>query len=214
MNIYRLYALVSPRFRVRRLRRFYAVCGVNPAHRLLDVGGSASFWQLAHGRQLPLPQVTILNLHDWTGPLPPRTTWVTGDGTRIPFSDQSFDFVFCNSVIEHVGPWSSQADLAAEIRRVGKGYFVQTPDKRFPLELHLLTPFVHWLPRRVRARLVPRWTLRYWLARPSAQEIADLASIHLLGCRQMRALFPDATLEIERVAGWPKAIIAYRKPRD
>jgi hypothetical protein len=47
-----------------------------------------------------------------------------------------------------------RAGLAREIARVARNYIIQTPAKIFPLELHFLMPFLHWLPRRVGRALV------------------------------------------------------------
>ena len=63
----------------------------------------------------------------------------------LPFADGEFDLVYCSSVIEHVPP-ARRAAFAAEIRRVGRGWFVQTPACSFPMEPHALLPFAHWLP--------------------------------------------------------------------
>ncbi len=70
----------------------------------------------------------------------------------LPFADQSFDLVFSNSVIEHVGSRDTQARFASEIARVGKLFWLQTPNRYFPIEQHLWTPLVHWLPRRWQGR--------------------------------------------------------------
>ncbi|MEM2045934.1 MAG: class I SAM-dependent methyltransferase, partial [Candidatus Bathyarchaeia archaeon] len=58
--------------------------------------------------------------------------WIIGDARCMPFKDKSFDVVFSNSVIEHVGNYDDQKMCAEEIRRVGKCYFVQTPNFYFP----------------------------------------------------------------------------------
>ena len=63
----------------------------------------------------------------------------------LPFADGEFDLVYCSSVIEHVPP-ARRAAFAAELRRVGRGWFVQTPACSFPIEPHSLLPFAHWLP--------------------------------------------------------------------
>lgn len=59
--------------------------------------------------------------------LQPNQTTVVGDGTRLAFEDQSFDLVYSNSVIEHLGTWEKQQAFAAEARRVGRGYWIPTP---------------------------------------------------------------------------------------
>ena len=67
----------------------------------------------------------------------PASTWSSAPATRarscartraagLPFADGEFDLVYCSSVIEHVPP-ARRAAFAAELRRVGRGWYVQTP---------------------------------------------------------------------------------------
>ena len=86
-------------------------------------------------------------------------SWVAGDGRSLPFRDGSFDVVFSNSVIEHVGDAASQRRFAREVARVGRAYWVETPNRWFPVEQHLLTPLVHWLPAAWQGAIVPRFTV-------------------------------------------------------
>ena len=102
--------------------------------------------------------------------------------TRLPFSDDEFDLVYCSSVIEHVPP-ARRAAFAAEARRVGRAWFVQTPARSFPIEPHALLPFAHWLPARLRR---PYWRL----GAAGAWE-----DISLLSRRELEALFGPASPE-------------------
>ena len=144
---------------------------------------------------------------------------ISPDGA-LPIADRSFDAVWCNSVIEHVtlpraelpGTRSRdfarrsdqhQAAFAAELRRVGRSYFVQTPYKHFPIEAHSWLPAVQYLPQPLRWRC-SRWLQRYWIK----QWRADF---HLYDVARFRRHFPDAsTIRIERFAGLPKSLIAVR----
>ena len=141
--------------------------------------------------------------------------YVHGDGCDIPFADQSFDIVFSNSVIEHVGGQEAQIRFAREISRVGRGYWVQTPNRYFPIETHLLTPFVHLLPRSARAFIVRRFTVWQWLHRPDAEHRRYyvehfISDIRLLSAQELQALFPDAVIIRERFLMFTKSLIAYR----
>ncbi|MEO0069888.1 MAG: iron dependent repressor, metal binding and dimerization domain protein [candidate division WOR-3 bacterium] len=64
--------------------------------------------------------------------------------------------------------------FAKEIARVGIRYYVQTPNKRFPIEPHLLTPLIHYflpyLPRSLQRQLLRYFTLWGWITRPTVQE--------------------------------------------
>jgi SAM-dependent methyltransferase len=100
----------------------------------------------------------------------------------LPFAEDEFDLVYSSSVIEHVPPARRKA-FASEVRRVGRGWFVQTPALSFPIEPHSLLPFAHWLPVALRR---PYW--RFGVA-------GDWEDISLLSLREMEALFGSAVPE-------------------
>jgi SAM-dependent methyltransferase len=204
-------------FRMRRMRRFATAFPLTGHKRILDVGGTPEIWGLLSGA----PSVVLLNMpRAGSGQ---RSTaagleYVHGDGCHLPFGDGSFDIVFSNSVIEHVGGPESQARFAHEIRRTGRGYWVQTPNRYFPVEMHLLTPLVHLLPAEWRAFIVRRFTVWQWIQRPAAEEkrfyIEHFVSdIRLLSAGRMQQLFPDAVILRERFFVFTKSLIAYRGMR-
>lgn len=128
------------------------------------------------------------------------------DGKRVPLEEGSADYVLCNSVIEHVPP-DLRANLAQEIRRVGKHYVVQTPSTAFPLELHFGLPFIHWLPRPVARKLVPLSPFAM-LGRGKVNAPAYFDETKLLPRKELQAYFPNATIHTERFAGMPKSNVA------
>lgn len=198
---------VGRRFRARRMRRFCDVFGVRPETLVLDVGGTGVIWELAP----TWPRLVIINRAPMRRGAAVRT--VRADACQLPFRDKAFPIVFSNSVMEHVGDYVSQRRFAAEVRRVGRSYFVQTGNQHFPLELHLLTPFVHWLPKSWQRRLVRHFTVWGLLARPSVEEVeALLEELRLPTEQEMRACFPDAEMHYERVLGLKKALIAVKRP--
>ena len=211
--IFKISGKISPYFRRRRFQQFLRIFSPTPSMRILDVGGLPRAWQ-----GVPIQsEITILNiepLDDYEGSfLQPNHNAFVGDGTRLPFADRSFDLVFSNSVIEHLGTWERQQAFAAEARRVGQGYWVQTPGKEFPVEPHYFGPFVHWFSKPVQKRLLRNFTLWGLLGRPT-DEILDqvLAELRLLTYREFRHLFQGAQMWVERVAGLPKSYTAYALP--
>ena len=197
-------------FRRRRMRRFEERFGVTAATRILDIGGTAYNWRFLRAR----PQVTLVNLpRDVAPPPAPNLRFVVGDGCRLPFRDHCFDIVFSNSVIEHVGDAGRQRAFAREVVRVGRRYWIQTPDRRFPVEPHLFTPLLHFLPRRWQRWVARRFTVWALLVRPSPDRwkfYIDhyLNEIRLLDAAALRRLFPGARLRRERLCGWSKSLIA------
>jgi trans-aconitate methyltransferase len=108
----------------------------------------------------------------------PEIRVVQADGRRLPFADREFDVGFSNAVVEHLGDRESQQAFIEELCRVSKQVFVTTPNRWFPVEVHTLLPFVHWLPARARERAL-RLTGR-----------ADVRGLRPLGPREFRSLFP------------------------
>lgn len=193
------------------MRLFERTFQITPRTRILDVGGSASIWSYASVR----PRLTILNLPAALERGPGAESLVAGDGCRLPFLDSAFDIVFSNSVIEHVGARAQQQQFAWEIARVGRCYWVQTPNRRFPVELHLMLPLIHHLPKRLQRAIATRFTVWQMLARPSEAQrrfYIDhfLNDLNLLDTRELRSLFPGARIVKERFAGLSKSIIAVR----
>ena len=86
----------------------------------------------------------------------PSVRPVRADGRDLPFADGEFDVGFSNAVVEHVaGGRDGQRAFVHELCRVSKRVFVTTPNRWFPLEVHTLLPFVHWLPAGARERVIP-----------------------------------------------------------
>ena len=188
------------------MRSLRDAVGLTPESRLLDVGGTPSIWR--HSRILP--GITFVNLRRPRQRIPEGMRFVQGDGTRLPFGDQSFDVVFCNSVIEHLGSKEAQEALAAEIVRVGRGYYVQTPNRRFPVEPHLLTPLIHFLPKPWQQRLMRNFSLRGLLNRPTSERCAEwVRTIRLLDATELTAMFPGGDMERERFLGLTKSLVVH-----
>jgi hypothetical protein len=188
------------------MSQFVALFRPTTADRIIDVGGYPATWLLLESK----PSVLMVNLEDehWKDG---RLEKVRGDGRRLGYPDHSFDIAFSNSVIEHVGSWEDQRALAGELRRVARRYYVQTPNRHFPIETHVVAPFVQYLPPALAKRAL-RWITPWgWIHRPTPEYVAGFVDqTRLLTEAEMRELFPDATIILERVLGMTKSIIAVR----
>lgn len=212
MDIQTIYRPILTYFRRQRLRKFYEFFNITPNTKILDVGGNTFFWDLARSEGLTVPKITIINVYPNHDPLPENIEWVVGDGKKLPFADLAFDLAFSNSVIEHLYDWESQVGFANEIKRVASNYFVQTPSKNFIVEPHFITPFIHWLPKNIQKKLVRNFTVWGLITRPTPEYCEQmLAELRLLNGEEMARLFPGSKLEIERVLGWEKSIIAMKE---
>lgn len=202
-----VYAWFMPRFRSRRFGVLLRRLGVTDSDRVLDVGGYPAAWEISGFGG----SVTCLNVDAQEG-VRGRFVCVKGDGRRLPYPGGAFDVVYSNSVIEHVGSWEDQRRFAAEIRRVGRRVWVQTPNRWFPVEPHLVAPFVHFLPRQLQ-HVLARWATPWgWENRPTAEQAREFVdSIRLLTFREMQDLFPDCRILRERFLGLTKSFIAVRE---
>jgi hypothetical protein len=183
---------------------------------ILDVGGTPGYW-MAFGKGLNWSKVkvSVVNL-TVSEPGYPQIIPLRGDARRMKeFDDFSFDIVHSNSVIEHVGRWDDMASMAAEVRRLARRYFVQTPYFWFPLEPHVRFPFFHWMPECWRYRILMSRTCGFWEQRPDVGSATKaIQSALLLDRRQMQFLFPDGKIIAERYYGFTKSLIAYRGMND
>jgi hypothetical protein len=214
---------LSTNCRLRRGRLFLERLRPSAVDKILDLGGGRGGYM---AQTLPFRgNITIADLDEENLKIAAETygfdTLCLDGGETFPVPDGQYDVVFCSSVIEHVtGPKeitydledggqfaasarAAQANFAAEVRRISKRYFVQTPYKYFPLEQHSFLPFfVVLLPRRWQVRLM-RFLAQRWI-KPVYPDF------RLLTIREMRALFPDAEIVLERYCGFVKSIVAIK----
>ena len=185
-----LARLASPFATRARARRHAALFPpLPPEARVVDVGcGALGLRALEPDRDIT--GVDVVDRPGYPGP------FVRADAAdRLPFADGEFDLAYSSSVIEHVEP-GRRAAFAAEVRRVARGIYVQTPAFSFPIEPHALLPFAHWLPVRLRRG--------YWrLGAAGSWE-----EIHLLRRGELAELFPGAEIRAERVGPLAKSWVA------
>jgi ubiquinone/menaquinone biosynthesis C-methylase UbiE len=173
--------------------------------KILDLGGMpwSSFCKdLAHC------EVTYLNLYpvEFAAPKLPHVNhhYVCANACQIPFSDRYFDIVFSNSLIEHVGDFAAQTQVAREIYRVGQSYWIQTPYKHFPIEPHYNFPFYQYLPQLLRKVVHDTWGFSW-----SKKYGLPYEEIFLLDRQQMQQLFSDAHFYEEKLFFLTKSLTAF-----
>jgi SAM-dependent methyltransferase len=187
----RVASPLAARARMRRHERFFALARLRADARVLDVGCGALGLR-AFEPALDITGVDVGDRRDYPGP------FVCADVAEgLPFETGEFDLAYCTSVIEHV-PRARRPAFAAEVRRVARGWLVQTPAFSFPIEPHSLLPFAHWLPPSLRRR--------YW--RLSAAR--GFEEIELLRRAEIEALFGPALAE--RFGPLVKSWVCVRPP--
>jgi SAM-dependent methyltransferase len=160
----RVASRVSMRSRERKLQLFLELLQPGAETTVIDVGvtdapfGAGStdnFFEALYPWPERITGVGRTELDRFAAAFP-QVRAVQADGRDLPFGDAEFDLGFSNAVVEHVaGGREGQRQFVHELCRVARRVFVTTPNRRFPLEVHTLLPFVHWLPKGPRERLVP-----------------------------------------------------------
>jgi SAM-dependent methyltransferase len=105
--------------------------------------------------------------------------FVIADAAHLPFADCSIDLIYCNSLLEHVGDWHFQRQVFAEIERVGRKLFVQTPNRHFPIEPHHMLPFYQYcspsVQRWVGQNILGHYERVWLLDRTAVEELAGIS---------------------------------------
>jgi SAM-dependent methyltransferase len=213
--------------RNRRSALFRSLFDLGPQTRVLDLGGSngAHVHSLLAGTAVRPENVYVADVDQQAvrsaasrfgfvpAPLSPDAD--------LPFDDDYFDILLCSSVLEHVTiPYEEvwrerstrrfqqrarerQARFAREIERVTRGYFVQVPNRWFPVETHTWLPFVGYMPRSWQLRVIGL-SNRFWIKKTDPNFYLPLAA-------DMRRYFPEATLFREKAWGLTKSLIMVKR---
>lgn len=191
--------------RSARMHAFIELMRLPPGARVIDLGGTPGNWGLIPHHL----RITLVNLPGdqvFRTSLPSGMKAVAGDATSLGhlFGDGSFDVVFSNSLLEHLGDLPRQAAFASEVIRLAPAYWIQTPGTWFPIEPHTGTPYFWHIPSPLRQRMVAHWQ------RTNPVFGDDVAATRGISRRRLQLLFPNAEIWTERVLGMPKSIVAYR----
>jgi Methyltransferase domain len=199
-------ASIAINFRRKRFEFFKSLLASlpRPLH-ILDVGGTQIFWEIMGFIQDDI-HLTILNTEPVEATCSNVTT-IVGDARDMhELKDKQFEVVYSNAVIEHVGNFKQQRQMAEEVQRVGKRYIVQTPNRYFPIEPHVLIPFFQFFPLKLKvftATHSPDWGWK-------ASHIEELSTIKLMSEKELRSVFPGAQIFKEDFLGLTKSFILYK----
>lgn len=177
--------------------------------KILDVGGTELFWINRGYANNSSYEIVLVNLYKERTKSSNIKSKI-GDATNISiFEENEFDVVFSNSVIEHLYTIENQKKMAEEVRRVGKYYFVQTPNKYFPIEPHHLFPFFQFLPKWIRILILSKTRLIRGkkLELDSAKDKVD--EIQLLSRRKLKYLFPTSCIYVEKILFLSKSFVVH-----
>ena len=178
--------------------------------RILDVGGTQDFWEAMDFVSPDIANITVVNLKAPESRHENITTMDANACDMPMFADGEFDVVFSNSVIEHVGEFENQEAMAHEVQRVGTRYFVQTPNRHFPIEPHYMFPFFQFMPVGVKTWLLMNFGIA-WGGKIKDRDaaVATANSVKLLSGQRFAAMFPGAEIYKEKVLGLTKSFTAF-----
>lgn len=213
-KITRFYRKIWKLWREKRFQKFCETIIPKQTDHLLDIGGYPFNW---YSRKSVIGKVDVLNLHlDEIFDAPPNAPQIRalkGDARKLNMENSSYDIIFSNSVIEHVGNFSDQQDFAREARRVGMRLWIQTPAYECPIEPHYLGLFIHWFPPPLHAKLARWFSIRGLVKSTSSEDLTSIAkNTRLLTKNEMLELFPDCEIWTEYLLYiFPKSYVAIRR---
>ncbi|HZO99110.1 MAG TPA: methyltransferase domain-containing protein [Terriglobia bacterium] len=203
----RLLKSLSHKSRTKKFDLLLSLFRPQPEDRVLDIGASGKvFLRYTLEDIYPYSERIVgggYDLHEVQSARQyyPRACYAAFDGCALPFPDKSFDLVFSNAVIEHILGEGRQQLFAQEVMRVGKSWFVTTPNYWYPFESHYHLPFIQFLPRELQRHY--NRLLGTHIPRGQVQELA------LLSARGLQRLFPTGRIARVRVTFWPETLVAY-----
>lgn len=216
--------------RNRRSALFRSLFELGPQTRILDLGGSngAHVHSLLAGTSVKPENVYVADVDQPAVRTAARRFGFVpvplGADAQLPFGDAYFDVVLCSSVLEHVTIpedeiWRERSTarfqqrarqrqrlFAREIERVACGYFVQVPNRWFPIETHTWLPFVGYLSRPWQLRVIGM-SNRFWIKKTAP-------NFYLPTAADMCSYFPAARLIREQVGGMTKSLIMVKGNAD
>lgn len=131
-----------------------------------------------HGIEPYDKAMAILNLKAELYGLPPAR-FQQAVAEHIPHPDETFDFIYCYTVIEHVQDVEATIDEMLRVCKTGGLVFIQTPDYRFPYEAHYKID---------RPAFSPRWLTALRL-RLQGRSAAFLNTVNFVTAPELNRLF-------------------------
>lgn len=179
--------------------------------KILDLGGSEYFWRNLNLINLNDIQILLLNTEFQDVKNFSNIDFINKDVRDLSeFSDNEFDVVHSNSLIEHLSTYDEQKKLAAEIQRIGKNYFIQTPNYYFPVEPHFLYPFFQFFSKEKKIALIQKKDLGWYKKQENMDKAEALASsIRLMKKSELENIFKNPKIHSEKYFLFTKSFIVY-----
>jgi hypothetical protein len=208
------------RAREKMYRRLEALAPLDRVESILDVGvtadrelASSNFFE----NRYPHPErITALSNQDasWMETHYKGLSFVQSSALSMPFADNSFDLVYSNAVIEHVGNSENQKRFLSECARVSRRFvFLTTPNRYHPIEFHTVLPFIHYLPKNLHRAILNKLGMAFF----AKEENLNLLSKRDLLEHAEKAWEPvvagggEYSLDTERFLGFPSNLLLFAR---
>ena len=203
---------ISGILRKKRFAFFAGFCSkLKKPVSIIDLGGSDYHWRNSRFRDNLNFHITIVNTEQQNINDIRNLCFIKKDIRDLKFFDnREFDIVYSNSLFEHINNFDEQKILASEIQRIGKHYFIQTPNYYFPVEPHFLFPFFQFMSEGMKKKLIMKMDLGWYKKQDDEKKAAELAqSIRLLKKSELMKMFPHGKLYKEKYFLLNKSFIIY-----
>ena len=213
-----IFTRLSKISRIRKLELFNKLMNPTKEMRILDVGAEISPNSECNIQFIDCypwkNNVSAINLSSEHISLIkqyyPEVDVRVGDGCNLPWEDKHFDIVYSNAVIEHLGNFERQKKMATEIMRIGKSWFVTTPNRWYPFEFHMRLPFVTWLPRNGYIRFGQ--VISYNHVKRKYMTGIRRDSLRLMTAKDLKHCFPTSRIIKQRVTFMAETLICVGGP--
>lgn len=208
-----IFTRLSKISRIRKLELFNRLMNPTKETRILDVGAEISPNSECNIQFIDCypwkNNVSAINLSSEHISLIkqyyPEVDVRVGDACNLPWEDKHFDIVYSNAVIEHLENFERQKKMATEIMRVGKSWFVTTPNRWYPFEFHMRLPFVTWLPRNGYIRFGQ--VISYHHMKRKYMTGIRHDSLRLMTAKDLKHCFPTSRIIKQRVTFMAETLI-------
>ncbi len=213
MGLFDHFSAIS---RKRKIEQFFELMKPSETDKILDVGGEVDVSSLLknayqlidilpHKKNISVANISTVHIETIAKKYPEADGRV-GDACDLPWPDDYFDIVYSNAVIEHVGDYERQKKMASEIMRVGRKWFVTTPNRWYPFEFHMRLPFVTWLP--FHGYLKIGQIISYNHVKQKYAYGSKHDHLRLMTAKELGMCFPGSRIIKQRVTFMPETLIA------
>lgn len=125
---------------------------------------------------------------------------------KYPFENNEFDIAVSWATLEHVGSNANQQDFINEITRISKSFFITTPYRFFPYELHTGIFFLHWLQKSIFRKILKLLDQDFW---------SEEQNLNLLSLNEAKSLIVNPNIKVKLYHSFgflPTHIIIYKIP--